>query len=375
MLIPYFSPDGLIFRLSIAERRELHLLQQLPFLRDSFSESNVTNQSSSGVCDDGWTTVGSGGAVPAAMNRKEKRGTGLLSAFNRVPRIDTPLSLAWARMHLHLPQVASLLMAISRSHPFAYPQACRLAKRWLAAHGFPVITCPELASEEACLLSQDPGCSVSSKLSGAGQYFLLARKQGSRMAGVLGYGANRMTEIALELLVARAGGFIGGVVDGLSTDRQGSAHLLANQKAMSPFAVFLRFLNLLANFNWETKPLLINLNDGFSGTNLLYFTHYLFLSVDKTIRHQALTSFHEALRGDLPAMVLATPIDPRGVQWTIQGPSRLGLSNLKHLACRSHSLLRAMAVAGADIFLMKASGCFPLEFLISAPFKNLHSVR
>ena len=61
----------------------------------------------------------------------------------------------------------------------------------------------------------------------------------------------------------------------------------------------------------------------------------------------AVTNFKIKSRNQLPAMVIASPLDYSGTHWTHNGPSANGLKHLQSLALRSHKLLRAMLVAGA----------------------------
>ncbi len=54
-------------------------------------------------------------------------------------------------------------------------------------------------------------------------------------------------------------------------------------------------------------------------------------------------------------MVIPTPLDPSGTDWTLHGPTSAGLERLQALAKRSHELLRAMLVAGARLSDLKVS--------------------
>lgn len=67
----------------------------------------------------------------------------------------------------------------------------------------------------------------------------------------------------------------------------------------------------------------------------------------------AVTEFKIAPRDQLPAMVIGTPLDPKGTHWTHGSPSVEGLNRLQVLAMHSHELLRAMLVAGADLTDLK----------------------
>lgn len=63
----------------------------------------------------------------------------------------------------------------------------------------------------------------------------------------------------------------------------------------------------------------------------------------------AVTEFKIKPRDQLPAMVIGTPLDPKGTHWTRQGPTTQGLRRLQKLAAYSHELLQAMLVVGADL--------------------------
>ncbi|VDK33681.1 unnamed protein product [Taenia asiatica] len=225
----------------------------------------------------------------------------------------------WLVFNEWLPAVASQLMAISRSHLHTYPEACRLAKRWLSAHGYPVVQCPDLCTEPYGL---DP------------HFVHLGDAD-------LGATQCRLSEIAVELLIVHAGGFTPTV----RTPSYSAGLPSATEDkftSSSPLATFLRFLRLLWAFDWTNNILLVDLNDGFSGKE------------GQEKASVAVTTFKVTPRDQLPAMVIGTPLDPSGTHWTFQGPSIEGLKHLRALAMQSHELLRAMLVAGADFPDLKA---------------------
>ncbi|KAL5112351.1 Nucleolar protein 6 [Taenia crassiceps] len=225
----------------------------------------------------------------------------------------------WLVFNEWLPAVASQLLAISRSHLPTYPEACRLAKRWLSAHGYPVIQCPDLCTEPYGL---DP------------HFIHLGDAD-------LGATQCRLSEIAVELLIVHAGGFTPAVrTPSYSACLPGAAE--DNFTSSSTLATFLRFLRLLCAFDWADNVLLVDLNNGFSGEE------------GQEKASVAVTTFKVTPRDKLPAMVIATPLDPSGTHWTFQGPSIEGLKRLRALAMQSHELLRAMLVAGADFSDLKA---------------------
>ncbi|CAH8522268.1 unnamed protein product [Dicrocoelium dendriticum] len=250
-------------------------------------------------------------------------------------------SIASLATHLRLtqsmPTISGLLTSVTRDHPHVFPDACRLAKRWLSSHGYPVIMCPFEAEFDGVRHVFHPTTTKSSKSHHPIQ---------SDMSSVsidlnpLDSGA-RLSEIALELLLVYASGF-SAMIDHKSDSTSGTAQLkpgpLRAGPTGSPLAAFLRFLKLLALHDWEKHPLLVDLNDGFS---------------DLAKRRIACNAL-QGNRGRLPAMVICTPVDPLGTEWTTIGPTRAGLSTLQALALQSHSLLRAMLVAGARIQDLKA---------------------
>ncbi|KAA0196064.1 Nucleolar protein 6, partial [Fasciolopsis buskii] len=298
--------DGLVFRVSIAQPRELHLLQRtmIPNSTGVTGKSGIKRTASSAFQSDG-------------------------------PSVDTPASLAWTHLNKSMPVISGMLAAVARNEAHVFPLACRLAKRWLSAHGYPVVLCPfEAEFDGVWDLSCDASVSCSNP-DGADATPYKQQRYPTVPSPVDCTG--RLSEIAVELLVLYASGFSvpfeqrSGITDDVSSP-------VSSRVAIgSPIAAFLRFLRLLSTHDWEQRPLLIDLNEGFS-------------DVEK--RRAALTCF-ESSRERLPAMVLCTPLDPSGSEWTAIGPTRAGLCRLQKLAAHSRSLLRAMLVAGAKFRELK----------------------
>ncbi|THD26912.1 Nucleolar protein 6 [Fasciola hepatica] len=297
--------DGLVFRISVAQPRELRLLQRTT-VPEVCEKSGIKRSASSAFPSEG-------------------------------PSLDTPASLAWARLNQSMPTISGMLAAVARSEAHVFPIVCRLAKRWLSAHGYPVVLCPFEAEFDGV---RDLRCDVAISCSNSeGDDVVHCKQQTFSTVPSAADCAGRLSEIAVELLVLYAAGFSipverrSGITEGMS-----SAVWPARVASGSPVAAFLRFLRLLATHDWEQKPLLIDLNEGFA---------------DVKKRRAALACF-ESGRERLPAMVLCTPLDPSGSEWTALGPTRAGLRRLQQLAAHSRSLLRAMLVAGAKLRELKS---------------------
>uniref|UniRef100_A0A8C3UNR9 Nucleolar protein 6 n=1 Tax=Catharus ustulatus TaxID=91951 RepID=A0A8C3UNR9_CATUS len=91
----------------------------------------------------------------------------------------------------------------------------------------------------------------------------------------------------------------------------------------SPQVGFLRFLNLLATFDWKNNPLIVNLNTGLTG-------------------EQEIKNKFVAARSRLPVMFLATPKDQWSSMWTRERPSAQILQRLILLASESHRALEEL---------------------------------
>lgn len=147
----------------------------------------------------------------------------------------------WLLFNEKLPALSQQLANISRSNLGSFPEACRLAKRWLSAHGFPVIQWPDPCLEPRGLVSQTENLGDAD----------------------MGASDCRVSELLVELLMVHAGGFTRAVkTSSYSAGLVGSSE--ENFLSSSPLAVFLRFLRLIYSFNWTSQPLLVDLNDGFS---------------------------------------------------------------------------------------------------------------
>ncbi|XP_065520202.1 nucleolar protein 6 isoform X2 [Lathamus discolor] len=90
----------------------------------------------------------------------------------------------------------------------------------------------------------------------------------------------------------------------------------------SPQVGFLRFLDLLATFDWKNNPLIVNLNAGLTDADCT-----------------EIKSKFAAARSHLPAMFIATPKDQWSSMWTQERPSAQILQRLTVLASES---LRAL---------------------------------
>uniref|UniRef100_A0A8C4U8Z7 Nucleolar protein 6 n=1 Tax=Falco tinnunculus TaxID=100819 RepID=A0A8C4U8Z7_FALTI len=88
----------------------------------------------------------------------------------------------------------------------------------------------------------------------------------------------------------------------------------------SPQVGFLRFLDLLATFDWKNNPLIVNLNAGLTG-------------------EQAIKNKFVAARSRLPVMFIATPKDHGSSMWTQEQPSAQILQRLLVLASESLRVL------------------------------------
>lgn len=168
--------------------------------------------------------------------------------------IDSNQSVSdWIRLNQSLPVLAGTLTAISRSHDRVFPQACRLAKRWLSAHGYPAILCPFEANfdglrNRADFFQFDSNCEdlIPNDDDEAGRPSGIESDQKNNFPNCC------LTEIAVELLVLYAAN--------LTQSNQQSFAATG-----SALVAFLRFLDLLAQFDWENAPILVDLNEGFLG--------------------------------------------------------------------------------------------------------------
>ncbi|KAF5398618.1 Nucleolar protein 6 [Paragonimus heterotremus] len=298
--------DGLVFRVSIAHAREVSLLQTAGMPDKATSDNGFVDHFSTG-------SVSCVGEPPDA-----------------VPITQTSNSLGWIHLNHSLPKVSGLLASVSRSEHHVFPEACRLAKRWLSAHGYPVILCPLEAEFDGLRHIWDRTSSQQLERRRIIPFDSLSdhwTKLGSD---------GRMMEIAVELLVLHAAGFsytLSHCKEQSPLDQASDSDMMRRNACGSPVAAFLRFLKLLATYDWAARPLLVDLNDGFS---------------DLEKRRLALKSMQKG-REFLPAMVICTPLDLQGTDWTSLGPTRSGLKELQGLAAQCRTLLRAMLVSGAPL--------------------------
>ncbi|KAM6289835.1 nucleolar protein 6 [Aegotheles albertisi] len=98
----------------------------------------------------------------------------------------------------------------------------------------------------------------------------------------------------------------------------------------SPQVGFLRFLDLLATFDWKNNPLIVNLNAGLTDAD-----------------YTEIKNKFMAARSRLPVMFIATPKDQWSSMWTQERPSAQILQRLLLLASES---LRALEEQLMDLF-------------------------
>nr|VZI08553.1 unnamed protein product [Spirometra erinaceieuropaei] len=183
------------------------------------------------------------GLLPNSKQARSKQQSPSMALSGTTAALRTPVDLQrWLLFNEKLPAVASQLNTVSRVHLNTFPEACRLAKRWLSGHGLPVVRCPDLGSEPR-------GLPASRPLS------LLGDSDFSPEF--------RLSEIAVELMVVRAGFFTKPVKGTVQESPFGVEEDEAALSSASPLATFLRFLRLLSTFDWAGRPLVLDLNDGF----------------------------------------------------------------------------------------------------------------
>ncbi|XP_017602061.1 PREDICTED: nucleolar protein 6 [Corvus brachyrhynchos] len=113
----------------------------------------------------------------------------------------------------------------------------------------------------------------------------------------------------------------------------------------SPQVGFLRFLNLLATFDWKNNPLIVNLNTGLTD------------SICTEIKSKFI-----AARSRLPVMFLATPKDQWSSMWTRERPSAQILQRLVLLALESLRVLEEQLMDPLSDQDMKMVFRPPLDF-------------
>jgi U3 small nucleolar RNA-associated protein 22 len=120
----------------------------------------------------------------------------------------------------------------------------------------------------------------------------------------------------------------------------------------SPFVGFLRFLDLLANFDWSGQPLIINLDRELTAQMQTEIVHHFNATLQQPSH---------------PALYLATPFDPHSTHWTAEHPSHIALNRLIKFA---QSMLRAAleGIETPDAFNFKVLSSFFLFFLFFSFF-------
>ncbi|KAM4753887.1 LOW QUALITY PROTEIN: nucleolar protein 6 [Cyanocitta cristata] len=113
----------------------------------------------------------------------------------------------------------------------------------------------------------------------------------------------------------------------------------------SPQVGFLRFLNLLATFDWKNNPLIVNLNTGLTDSDCT------------EIKNKFI-----AARSRLPVMFLATPKDQWSSMWTRERPSAQILQRLVLLASESLRVLEEQLMDPLSDQDMKMVFRPPLDF-------------
>lgn len=226
--------DGLVFRISIALPRELHLLQ---------TSTSIIHESLKPT-------------PPSEVDSDEEP-----EQRKRGPAVATPASISWMHLNQTLPVIAGTLSGAMRSHSHVLPVACRLAKRWLSAHGYPVIMCPFDAEHDAWGRVQHKCVTLRATKSQR----TVSRTKFTDAHPDRAGGGGRLTEIAVELLVLYAAG----ISHATEQQQQCSSSSVWLNPCGSPVMAFLRFLRLLVTHDWAKQPLLIDLNDGFTGASVM----------------------------------------------------------------------------------------------------------
>ncbi len=201
---------------------------------------------------------------------------------------DNPASLLLQRDQDISPRLASALRALQAVQP-AFSSAVRLAKRWTSSHM------------------------------------------------LLDY----VEEETIEMIVASL--FVDSTIYGLPPSSALSVSSAEATNAiewigpLSPLVAFLRFLQMVAYYDWNTQSLVINFNSD--------------LSPEEVRNAESATT---ALN-PRPALVLITPYDPSGVAFTRQKPpspvwSRIMLLARESLKLLEHQLMFEMDHGSVDVF-------------------------
>lgn len=91
---------------------------------------------------------------------------------------------------------------------------------------------------------------------------------------------------------------------------------------------FLRTLAWVANWDWRTEPLIIDFNHELSAQNI----------EDINLRYKGWRKVDSGM--NRVAMFVASNIDPDGVSWTEQGPSKVAAARFSSLATSAHNLAK-----------------------------------
>ncbi|GFS40938.1 nucleolar protein 6 [Trichonephila inaurata madagascariensis] len=116
----------------------------------------------------------------------------------------------------------------------------------------------------------------------------------------------------------------------------------------SPQIAFIRFLTLLANHDWKTAPIIVNLNNELKNENINEI-------------YETFTSE----RSSLPPMVIASSLDRRGDMWTKRKPHALILKRVSILANASLKTL--------DDILNKVE-IYDIKTIFRAPLDSYHTL-
>ncbi|GAB5361505.1 hypothetical protein AAMO2058_000718800 [Amorphochlora amoebiformis] len=235
-------------------------------------------------------------AAAAALARR--RGESLPKIFD----VKAPAA-AFIRDLIARPRHHALVRGFHLKFP-TYGSACRLAKRWAAAHLF--------LSPSPCSLKWHNAAAAAPEEEGESALGSLVGPRASALRPLA-----RFPEEAIELIVAAA-----------------YAHPGPHDPPGSPLSGFLRFLQLLASHPWAEEPLFADLND----------------QMPASARSRALSRFMErrgtAGGGGGPPMYLITPEDPESEVWTGHTPDLRLLRRIQSYANASKDHLEA-CIAGA----------------------------
>ncbi|KAJ0041623.1 hypothetical protein NL108_010458, partial [Boleophthalmus pectinirostris] len=108
----------------------------------------------------------------------------------------------------------------------------------------------------------------------------------------------------------------------------------------SPQVGFLRFLHLLASFDWRNNPLIVNLNSQLTGKNN---TDNLWVADYTEIKNDFMAS-----RESLPVMFIATPKDKKMSLWTKQAPNVQMLQRIITVAAESLKVLERQMMCSEE---------------------------